>query len=640
MTSGVADTPKSGQAPPAGELARHTLSADQVLHSEGADAQRGLSSAEAAARTRRFGPNKLAGGRAEPRWHAFVRQYRDPMQLVLLAAGIGSLYPLKQYGTGILLILLTLFNAVMGLQQEGKAAAAVAALQKMIIITARVRRDGQLADISAEQLVPGDVVSIEAGDVVPADGRLLNAATLEIDESALTGESLPVSKGTETVQGTGTPLGDRADMVYMNTDVTRGTGEFVVTATGMATEVGHISGMLQEEQAATTPLTRQLDRLSKQILVVAGIALVTSMALNLARGETFIAVFNAAVAFAIAAIPVGLPTVVTTILAWGTEQLAKVGAIMKRLASTETLGSTSAINSDKTGTLTLNQMTAVQMTLVGRRYAIEGTGYSTDGRITRVAGKADIPLDEFLMPMVLASDAVVRAGELIGDPTEGALVVLAAKGGIDAVSTRERYPRIAELPFDAAYKLMATFHRMKDGSGHDVVRCFVKGAPDQLLARAATVFDADSGAVPADGRFRELYLAENQRLGEQGLRVLATARKDFDAATFDPGADLLPLVDDLEMLALVGIVDPPRPTAKASIATAKAAGIRIRMITGDHAVTAAAVAGQLGIDGTVITGAEFGAMSDDEVLHRIDEIGVIARVTPEHKVRLVDLLKR
>ena len=493
MTSGVTDTPRPGRPPAAGELAWHTLGAGQVLHSEGVDGQRGLSSAEAAARAQRFGPNEFVAGRAESRWHAFLRQYRDPMQIVLLAAGIGSLYPLKQLGTGILLILLTLFNAVEGLHQEGKATAAVAALQKMVIIKARVRRDGQLAEIPAGQLVPGDIVAIEAGDIVPADGRLLKAATLEVDESALTGESLPVAKGTEPVAGADTPLGDRADMAYMNTNVTRGAGEFVVTATGMATEVGRISGMLAEEQAVKTPLTRQMDRLTGQILVIAGIALVTSMALNLARGETFIAVFDAAVAFAIAAIPVGLPTVVTTILAWGTQQLAKAGAIMKRLASTQTLGSTSAINSDKTGTLTLNQMTAVQMTAAGRRYAVEGKGYSTAGQITRVGGQTDIPLDEFLVPMVLASDAVVRDGELIGDPTEGALVVLAAKGGIDAVSTRERYPRIAELPFDAAYKLMATFHKMTDTSGNKVIRCFVKGAPDQLLARAATVADADAG---------------------------------------------------------------------------------------------------------------------------------------------------
>ena len=493
MTSPVADTPRSGWPPAAGGLAWHTLGAGQVLRSEGVDGQRGLSSAQAAARAGRFGPNELAAGQAESRWHAFFRQYRDPMQIVLLAAGIGSLYPLKQLGTGILLILLTLFNAIMGLQQEGKAAAAVAALQKMVIIKARVRRDGQLAEIPAGQLVPGNIVAVEAGDIVPADGRLLKAATLEADESALTGESLPVAKGTAAVEDAGTPLGDRTSMVFMNTNVTRGAGEFVITAIGMATEVGHISGMLRGEQAVKTPLTRQMDRLTGQILVIGGIALVASMALNLARGDTFIATFNAAVAFAIAAIPVALPMVVTTILAWGTERLAKAGAIMKRLPSTETLGSTSAINSDKTGTLTLNQMTAVQMTAVGRRYAIEGKGYSTAGRITRVGGHADIDLDEFLVPMVLASDAVVRDGELIGDPTEGALVVLAAKGGIDAVSTRERYPRVAELPFDAAYKLMATFHQMKDASGKEVIRCFVKGAPDQLLARAATVIDADAG---------------------------------------------------------------------------------------------------------------------------------------------------
>jgi Ca2+-transporting ATPase len=631
--------PAPGLAPDDAGPVWHTLSADGVLRAEKVDEQSGLSSAEAAARAEQFGPNKFDAGKSEPRWRAFLRQYTDLMQIVLLAAGVVSLL-LQEWETGIVLIVLTLFNAVLGLQQEGKAAAAVAALQKMMIIKAKVMRDGELQEIAAEQLVPGDIVSIEAGDIVPADGRLLRAATLEVAESALTGESLPVAKGTDPVAGTGTPLGDRADMVYMNTNVTRGSGEFVVTATAMATEVGHISGMLQAEQAAKTPLTRQLDKLTQQILWIAGVALVVSMILNLARGDKFTVVFTAAVAFAVGAIPENLPAVVTAILASGTQALARVGAIMKRLQSTETLGSTSAINSDKTGTLTLNQMTAVQMAVVGRRYAVDGEGYSTNGQITRVAGQTEIPMDQFLLPMVLASDAVLNGGELIGDPTEGALVALAAKGGVDAPSTRQAYPRIAELPFDAAYKLMATFHWMRDEAGREVVRCYVKGAPDQLLARAATVFDADAGPVAADGRFRELYQAENQRLGEQGLRVLATARKDLDPAAFDPAADLLPLVADLELLALVGIVDPPRPTAKASIATARSAGIKVRMITGDHAVTASAIAGQLGIDGRVITGAEFGAMSDDEVLSGLDEIGVIARVTPEHKVRLVDLLKR
>jgi P-type Ca2+ transporter type 2C len=618
----------------------HALSTEQVLRTEQVDWRYGLSIAEVTARAARFGANRLAAGEREPRWRAFLRQYADPMQIVLLVAGLASFYPLKQWGTGVLLLLLTLLNAVLGLRQEGKAAAAVAALQKMMIVTARVRRDGRTVEIPAEELVPGDIVALEAGDIVPADGRLLRAATLEIAESALTGESLPVAKGTDPIGATDTPLGDRTDMVYMNTNVTRGAGEFVVTATGMATEVGHISGMLAAGKAATTPLTRQLDRLTRQILWIAGAALVVSMAINLARGNTFTAVFNAAVAFSISAIPTGLPAVVTTILSWGTQGLAKAGAIMKQLRSTETLGSTSAINSDKTGTLTLNQMTAVRMAIVGRRYTVEGTGYSTHGQITRVAGHSEVPLDEFLMPMVLASDAVITDGELIGDPTEGALVALAAKGGVDAASTRRAYPRVAELPFDAAYKLMATFHRMTDESGREVIRCFVKGAPDQLLARAATVHDAEAGPVPLGEEARRRYLAENQALGEQGLRVLATARRDFDPATFDPTANLLPLLAGLELLALVGIVDPPRPTAKASIAIATAAGIRIRMITGDHAVTASAIARQLGISGRVLTGAEFGAMSDEEVLYRLDEIGVIARVTPEHKVRLVELLRR
>ena len=631
--------PAPGLAPGDGGPVWHTLSATGVLRAEKVDEHSGLSSAEVASRAGRFGPNKFDAGTAEPRWRVFLRQYTDLMQIVLLVAGVVSLV-LKEWETGIVLVVLTLFNAVLGLQQEGKAAAAVAALQKMMIVRAKAMRDGQLQEIPAEQLVPGDIVSIEAGDIVPADGRLLRAATLEIAESSLTGESLPVAKGTESVEGSGTPLGDRSDMVYMNTNVTRGSGEFVVTATGMATEVGHISGMLQAEQAAKTPLTRQLDKLTRQILWIAGAALVVSMVLNLARGDTFTVVFTAAVAFAVGAIPENLPAVVTAILASGTQALARAGAIMKRLQSTETLGSTSAINSDKTGTLTLNQMTAVQMAVVGRRYAIAGNGYSTDGQITRVAGQAEIPMDQFLLPMVLASDAVLHGGELIGDPTEGALIVLAAKGGVDAISTRQAYPRIAELPFDTAYKLMATFHRMTSETGREVVRCYVKGAPDQLLARAATVFDADAGPVAADGRFGELYQAENQRMGEQGLRVMATARKDFNLAAFDPGADLLTLVTGLELLALVGIVDPPRPTAKAAIATARKAGIKVRMITGDHAITAAAIARQLGIDGTAVTGAEFGAMSDDEALSKIGEVGVIARVTPEHKVRLVNLLKR
>jgi P-type Ca2+ transporter type 2C len=618
----------------------HILSREGVVQELHVEPELGLTSIEAGERLARYGPNRFAEAKAESRWHAFLRQYKDPMQIVLLVAGIISIYPVKQPGTGIVILLLTLLNAVLGLNQEGKAAAAVAALAKMMIVKARVRRDGNLTQLPAEELVPGDVVEIEAGDVVPADGRLLTAATLEIAESALTGESVPVSKGIETVAAPDAALGDRTDMVFMNTNVTRGTGEFVVTATGMATEVGHISGMLQRQDESKSPLTVQLEKLTKQLVTIAGLALVASVVINTARGQSFSEVFTVAVAFAIAAIPTGLPAVVTTILSRGTRLLAEADAIVKRLRSTETLGATSAICSDKTGTLTLNQMTAVELTIPGRRYAISGSGYSTEGQIKRVAGEPEIPLEPFMFPLALACDAVLTPdGEMIGDPTEGALVVLAEKGGLDLTNTRERYPRVAELPFDTAYKLMATFHRMTDETGRDVVRCFVKGAPDQLLARASMHLDPALESAPADDAFKERYLGENERLAKKGLRVMATARKDFDAARFDPKADLLELMEGLTLLALIGIVDPPRPAAKKAIATAHAAGIQVRMITGDHAITAEAIAQDLGIEGRAISGAQFAELSDEQAVSEIDDIGVIARVTPEQKVRLVDILK-
>jgi P-type Ca2+ transporter type 2C len=619
----------------------HMLTREDAAEGLGVQPDRGLTSGEAAERLKSHGPNKFAEAKTESRWRAFLRQYQDPMQIVLLAAGVISIYPVKQAGTGIVILLLTLLNAMLGLNQEGKAAAAVAALAKMMIVKARVRRDAALAQIPAEELVPGDIVAIEAGDVVPADGRVLAAATLEVAEAALTGESLPVSKGIEPVEAPDAPLGDRTDMVYMNTNVTRGTGEFVVTATAMATEVGHISGMLQHQDDSKSPLTVQLEKLTKQLVTIAGLALVASVAINMARGQSFTEVFTVAVAFAIAAIPTGLPAVVTTILSRGTRLLADANAIIKRLRSTETLGATSAICSDKTGTLTLNQMTAVELTIPGRRYTISGTGYSTEGQIKHVAGEPEVPLEPFAFPLALACDAVLTStGEMIGDPTEGALVVLAEKAGLDLTTTRERYPRVAELPFDTAYKLMATFHRMTDESGRDVIRCFVKGAPDQLLARASSHLDPALVAAEVDDGFRARYLEENERLAKKGLRVMATARKDFEPAAFEPDADLLTLMDDLTLLALVGIVDPPRSAAKAAIATAHAAGIQVRMITGDHAVTAAAIAGELGIEGRAITGAQFAELSDEQADAEIDGIGVIARVTPEQKVRLVDILKR
>ncbi|HEY7537737.1 MAG TPA: HAD-IC family P-type ATPase [Gaiellaceae bacterium] len=612
----------------------HGLTAGQVAEALGVDPARGLDPTEVERRRAEVGPNKLAEAETEPAWRAFLRQYRDLMQLVLLGAAIISMVALQEFSTGIAIIGLTVLNAILGLNQEGKAAESVAALQKMLVIRAHARRGGELVDIPAEELVPGDVVSFEAGDKIPADGRLLVAATLEIEEAALTGESTPVLKSVEPVPGDDVPLGDRVDMAYMNSTVTRGRGEMVVTETGMATQVGQISEMLSAVREEKTPLTRQLDQLTVLITIMASAALGLVIVFGLINGDDFDELFLIGISLAIAAIPTGLPAVVTTMLSLGTQALAAKGAIVKRLRSVETLGSTSAICSDKTGTLTLNQMTARQLVVVGRRYSVDGEGYSTNGKILRVAGESDTPLEPFLLPMALANDAAVRDGEIVGDPTEAALVVLAAKGGLDVDETRRVYPRVAEVPFDSDYKLMATFHEL-DG----VVRCFVKGAPDVLLARSTNGRDVD-GSIVAIESYRDRVLAENDRLAGEGLRVLAVASRDLDPATFDAEGDLLDEVQDLTLLALVGIVDPPRKEARDAIAECKEAGIRVRMITGDHVTTAAAIAGQLGIEGRAMSGTEFAALSDEELDAQVEGIGVVARVAPQDKVRLVDVLKR
>jgi Ca2+-transporting ATPase len=620
------------------ETAWHGLAADETCTRLEVDPQAGLDPAEVERRRGQFGPNKLAEAEKEPGWHVFLRQYRDLMQLVLLGAALVSMVALQEFSTGIVIIGLTVLNAVLGVNQEGKAAESVAALQKMLLIKAHVRRGGDRADIPAEELVPGDVVTFEAGDRVPADGRLLIAATLEIEEAALTGESTPVLKSLEPVPGDQVALGDRVNMAYMNSTVTRGRGEMVVTATGMNTEVGQISGMLSGVQQEKTPLTRQLDQLTVLITIMAGAALGLVILFGLLRGDDFDELFLIGISLAIAAIPTGLPAVVTTMLSLGTQALAAKGAIVKRLRSVETLGATSAICSDKTGTLTLNQMTARQLVLAGRRYSIEGEGYSTEGQIMRVAGESDTSLEPFMMAMALANDAAVHDGEIVGDPTEAALVVLAAKGGVDVGETRSAYPRLAEVPFDSEYKFMATFHDVEDG-GKQIVRCFVKGAPDVLLARASHARDADGSALRLEGDARDRVLAENDRLAAEGLRVLAVASRDFDAKKFKRDGDLLAEVDGLTLLALVGIVDPPRKEARDAIALCKEAGIQVRMITGDHATTASAIAGQLGIEGRALPGTEFAALSDAELDEQVGEIGVVARVAPEDKVRLVDTLK-
>ena len=458
-----------------------------MSRSSDVEPERGLGAGEAAERLRTHGPNRLTGAKKESGFQAFVRQYQDFMQLVLLAAAVINQLVTGDTATTVVLAGLTVFNAVVGLRQEAKAGESVKALAQMMKTIARVRRDGQAIEIDAEELVPGDVVLVEAGNRVPADGRITVAATLEIEEGALTGESLPVAKVTEPVPGDEVALGDRTCMAYMNTSVTRGRGEMVVTATGMQTEIGHIADLLSTTQTIKTPLQKQLDSLSKIIAAIAGVALVLVILLGLANGETFDTLFITGVALAVAAIPTGLPAVVTALLSIGTREIARRNAIVKRLPAVETLGSTSAICSDKTGTLTLNKMTARELVIPGHnRFTVSGEGYAIEGEIKHVGGN-NIDLDPYLLPMILCADAVLDGVELIGDPTEGALIVLGAKGGLDVDETRRAYPRIAEIPFDSEYKFMGTFHEMRGVDGAPVIRCYVKGAPDVLISRGRLV---------------------------------------------------------------------------------------------------------------------------------------------------------
>ena len=621
------------------------LDASEVAQGLGVEPAQGLTADEAARRLQTHGPNQLTATKKESSLQAFLRQYQDFMQVILLVAAVVNVVVTGDVGTTLVLAGLTLFNAIIGLRQEAKAEESVAALAQMMKTIARVRRDGQAVEIDAGQLVPGDVVLVEAGNRVPADGRITLAATLEIEEAALTGESLPVGKSTDPVPGQDVPLGDRTCMAYMNTAVTRGRGEMVVTATGMDTEIGHIADLLSNTETDKTPLQKQLDGLSKIIASIAAVALVFVVVLGLVRGESFDTLFITGVALAVAAIPTGLPAVVTALLSMGTREIARRHAIVKRLPAVETLGSTSAICSDKTGTLTLNKMTAREMAIPGHNvFTISGEGYGIAGEIKHVGGSR-IDLDPYLLPMVLCADAVLDGEALIGDPTEGALIVLGAKGGLDIDATRRDFPRVAEVPFDSEYKFMATFHEMSGADGSPVVRCYVKGAPDVLISRGGSYRSPDGTALPVTDENRHLALEANDRMANSGERVMVVAQRDLDPATFESarsggGADLIGLVTDLTLLAMVGIVDPPRPEAKAAIAECHSAGIRVRMITGDHASTAAAIAAELGIEGRALTGTEFSAMSDEDLLAQLDDIGVIARVAPEDKIRLVQLLKR
>ncbi|QEU93301.1 cation-translocating P-type ATPase [Streptomyces kanamyceticus] len=641
MTAPASGAPAPGHRTPAARTAVwHEGSAESVADRLGVDPAAGLPAHRAAERLAEDGPNTLPEERTPSGWQRFLRQYTSYMQIILVGAAVVSL-AVQEWGTAVVLAALTVLNAVIGIRQEGKAESAMNALKAMSKATARVRRDGTEARVPAEELVVGDVVLLTAGDEVPADGRLIEANALQIDESALTGESVPVAKDAaplELVAGTEPGPADLTNMAFMDTPVTHGSAVLIVTATGSGTELGRIAGMLSATAPEESPLTKELNRLTLWIVGAAGLTMLMMFVLGRERGESWDVLFVAAVSLAIAAVPEALPTVTQTILSLGGLELARRHAIVKDLPSVETLGFTSAVNSDKTGTLTLNQMTAVEVVDPRDRYTVSGSGYGLEGGIQHAAGtSADI--EDAILPYLVASDASLVDGEVVGDPTEGALLVLGHKAGLDADATRARFPRLATLPFDPAYKLMATFHEARDGQGRTIVRCFVKGAAPAVLARAGTAL-SDGVAIPFDKALRERAQGELERMERLGHRVMAAASRDFEPTEFTPNGDLLDLVTELTLTSLVGMVDPPRAESRAAVAAAQAAHIRVRMVTGDDVITGAAVAEQIGIPGEAVLGAEFAAMPQEERLARIDDIGVVGRVAPEHKVLLAETLKQ
>ncbi|MFD0263072.1 cation-translocating P-type ATPase [Kitasatospora indigofera] len=615
----------------------YARSPEEVAHLLGVDPETGLTGARVAEQLAAHGPNALPEEQPRPALLRFLDQYRSYMQIILVAAAVVS-FAIAQWSTAILLVALTLLNAVVGLRQEGKAASAMNALKSMMKNTARVRRDGAESEIPAEELVPGDVVLVTAGDQVPADGRIVRASALQIDESALTGESTPAGKDTAVPPGAKLGPGDQTDMAFMNTPVTHGSGVLIVTGTGADTELGRISGMLSATAKEESPLTRELNNLTLWIAGAAGLTMIVMFALGRSRGQAWDTLFIAAVSLAIAAIPEALPTVTQVILSVGSLNLAERNAIVKELPSVETLGFTSAINSDKTGTLTMNQVTVVEVISPTDRYTVSGTGYGLDGRIHHAAGSA-AGIEDTILPFLVAGDATLVEGTVVGDPTEGALLVLGHKAGLDVEGTRGRMPRLATLPFDPGYKLMATFHSAKDDAGRPVVRCFVKGAAPAVMSRAVSALAAGE-TVPWEGELSRRAQEQVERMGGEGRRVMAAAARDLDPADFDPEGDLLALVTGLRMTGLVGMVDPPRAESKAAVASAQAAHIRVRMVTGDDVTTGAAIARQLGIPGEAVLGADFAAWPEQEQRARIEGIGVVGRVAPEHKVLLADTLKK
>ena len=610
----------------------HTLSVNDTAARLRSDPGGGLSAEDVAERGKSHGPNRLAEKPPRSLWLLFFSQFTNLLVVVLvfaaiLAASIGNIKD------AVAILVVILLNAAMGFYQESKAEKSLEALRRMLPVTARVRRGSRKEEIPAEELVPGDIVLLEAGDKVPADGRVILAAGLEINESALTGEAQPVGKTMAEMAQEVTPLADRINMVYMNTLVTRGRGEVAITAIGMQTEMGKISGELADTAESPTPLQIQLDRLGKRLAIFAASLVTLLFAISLMRGKELAQAAIDCIALAVAAMPEGLPVVVTVTLALGMRRMARKRAVVKRLSGVETLGCTSVICSDKTGTLTMNQMTARILFFKGSRFLVSGLGYGIEGAISRESGGAIPDFAPLLQPAAACNDSRLRDGEVLGDPTEGALLTLAAKGGFVRNAVAEALPRIAEIPFDSSHKYMATFH--SDG---DVVQLFVKGAPDLLLRRCRR-FLGENGEEPLSAFQIESIDNAYGDMAKDGLRGLLIASRTLPAADFQPQENLLGFVEELTFVGLVGILDPPRPEAREAVALCGEAGIVVKMITGDHKETASSIARDLGIKGSTITGAELDGLDDSALAGVIEETGVFARVAPEHKVRIVRALK-
>lgn len=610
----------------------HALAADHLAVRYAVRPDSGLTQRQVAQRRAQSGPNRLPEAPPRSSWAVFLSQFKSILILILLGAAVLAAL-IGNLKDALVILSVVLINAVVGFYQEHRAEQSLAALRNMLPVMTRVRRDGDKRDIAADDVVPGDIVLLEAGDHVPADGRIVLAAGLEVDESALTGESHPVAKEAAPLP-VEVPLAERSNMVYMNTMLTRGRAEVLITATGARTEMGKLSQELANATESPTPLQIQLDQLGKRLGTIA-LSLVGVLSfLEFLRGTDLAHIALDAIALAVAAMPEGLPVVVTVTLALGMHNMARHKAIVKRLASVETLGCTTVICSDKTGTLTLNQMTARAFLYAGQEFSVTGEGYRLTGAIRAAKGASALPdLRPLLVPLVACSDSRVEDGRAIGDPMEAALLVLAHKGGIDAAKVTATLPRIAEIPFDSAHKFMATFHR--DG---DHVQLFVKGAPDVLLGRCVSVHSG-TGQRPREANDRQQIEAQYAAFAKRGLRGLLVASRAIPAEAFDPGADLLPWVDQLTCIGLLGLMDPPRPEAKEAIAECQQAGITVKIITGDHPLTAAAIAGELGIAGRSVTGTALDAMDAYELATVIDDVTVFARVTPTHKVKIVRALQ-